>query len=68
MRFDEVYVLLDEDIPSGGEMRLVCAGDCVGDLVVDFVELEPVGAALTFDELEVADKVLYDSSTDLSLL
>ena len=67
MRFDEVYVLLDEDIPSGGEMRLVCAGDCVGDLVVDFVELEPVGAALTFDELEVADKVLYDSSTDLSL-
>ena len=43
-------------------------GDCVGDLVVDFVELEPVGAALTFDDLEAADKVLYDSSTDLSLL
>lgn len=66
MRFDEVYLLLDEDIPSGATMRLAKADDDNLDYCIDFVELEPVAAPVAFEDLVEANKVRYDGSTSLS--
>lgn len=66
MRFDEVNVLLEREIPAGAKMRLSKADDNELEYCIDFVELEPVGAPLTFEELKAEDKVLFDGSTTLS--
>lgn len=66
MRFDEVYLLLDEEIPAGATMRISKADDNDLEYCLDFVELEPVAPPITFDILDSPDKVLYDGSTSLS--
>ncbi|MCM1318284.1 MAG: right-handed parallel beta-helix repeat-containing protein [Bacteroides sp.] len=66
MRFDEVYLLLDEDIPSGATMRLTKADDNNTDYCIDFVELEPVAAPVAFEDLTEPNKVRFDNSTSLS--
>ena len=66
MRFDEVYLLLEEDIPTGANMRLSKADDDNMDYGIDFVELEPVPDPVAFEDLPETDKVRYDNSTSLS--
>lgn len=62
MRFDETSLLLDADIPSGTEVTLTKADDNDIPYTIDFMELEPVAPALRFEDVEYADKVLYDGS------
>lgn len=57
MRFDEVRCLLDEDIPSGAVITLEkMDGDGI-PYTIDFIELEPVGPALTIDDIDGDNKV-----------
>ncbi len=62
MRFDEANVLLDEKIPQGATFRLVKEDDNTEAYTIDFVELEPVPAATTFESIEDENKVQYDGS------
>ncbi len=66
MRFDEKYVLLDQDIPSGAKLRIAKADDNDLDYSIDFVELEPVDAPTTFESIEADNKVAYDGTTPLA--
>lgn len=66
MRFDEVYYLLDTDIEAGVKISLSKDSDDNMEYCIDFIELEPVDAPLTFEQLEAPDKVMYDGSTTLS--
>lgn len=66
MRFDEVSYLLNDDVPSGSKIRLSKNGDDDLEYCIDFMELEPVSPPLTFEQLDVPDKVLYDGTTTLS--
>lgn len=60
MRFDEVSVLLDKDIPSGAILTLTYTDGTLPPCTIDFVELEPVAPALTADDIASPDKVVYD--------
>lgn len=62
MRFDEVTLLLDEDIPAGATLTLEKTIDDGLEYTVDFIELEPVAPPLTFDDIDCADKVEYDGT------
>lgn len=66
MRFDEIYLLLEEDIPAGANMRLAKANDDNLDYCIDFVELEPVSPPVAFEDLTYNDKVKYDNSVSLN--
>lgn len=62
MRFDETHVKLATKIPENATFRLVKknANDIV--CTIDFVELEDVPPALTFDEIADVNKVQYTSA------
>lgn len=62
MRFDEKAVLLDEAIPEGSTFRLAKKDDNTDPYTIDFVELEPVAPALTFDDIADENKVMYDGT------
>lgn len=62
MRFDEVTVLLPEDIPSGATLTLSKEADDDMDYTIDFLELEPVGKKLEFEDIADSNKVMYDGS------
>lgn len=66
MRFDETYVLLENDVPNGASIKIAKSDDNNLDYVIDFIELEPVDAPRSFKDIDDADKVMYDHSTSLS--
>lgn len=59
MRFDEASILLPVTIAKGHTLRLVKDSDSADSLAIDFIEAEMAAPALTFDEIEAADKVEY---------
>lgn len=59
MRFDEMHIRLDSEIPAGSTFRLVKFDSNTVPYTIDFVELEKVPAAVTFDDLSDENKVLY---------
>lgn len=65
MRFDEMAILLDEDIPKGAVVRLSKADDNSIPYCVDFLEIEPVAPPLSFGDIEATDKVCYNGSSSL---
>ncbi len=62
MRFDEATFLLDSDLPAGSTVTLEKSTDDGIIYTIDFLEIEPVAAALTFADINAADKVEYDGS------
>ncbi len=62
MRFDEVRIKLDKKIPKGTAFRLVKTDDNNIPYTIDFAELEPVPAKVTFESLPGANKVQYSKA------
>lgn len=63
MRFDEVYVLLDETIKTGDKIKFTKADDNELAYTVDFIELEDVPEPVKFTDITDSNKVEYDFST-----
>ena len=59
MRFDEMHFKLDHEIPENSTFRLVKADDNDMPYTIDFVELEKIPEALTFESVPDENKVLY---------
>jgi hypothetical protein len=59
MRFDEMHFRLDHEIPVNSTFRLVKSDDNNIPYTIDFVELEKIPAALTFESVTDENKVLY---------
>lgn len=59
MRYDEVRVKLDNKIPKGASFRLVKVDDNPAPYTIDFVELEAVPAAVTYESVKDANKIKY---------
>ncbi len=61
MRFDEIHLKLESDIPANATFRLEKAEDNDVPYTIDFVELEKVPKAVTFDEITDENKVSYSA-------
>ncbi|RPI45971.1 MAG: hypothetical protein EHM46_01135 [Bacteroidetes bacterium] len=59
MRFDETHVKLEREIPANATFSLVKADDNDIPYIIDFVELEKIPEAVTFESLPDVDKVMY---------
>ncbi|GHT76942.1 hypothetical protein AGMMS50262_16660 [Bacteroidia bacterium] len=59
MRFDETHVKLAEKIPANATFKLVKTDTNETPFTIDFVELEEVPAAVTFESIPDANKVAY---------
>lgn len=59
MRFDETHLKLSSKIPAGATIRLEKADDNEDPYIIDFIELEAVPEAVTFDDITDENKVLY---------
>jgi len=59
MRFDEIHLKLDTKIPAGALFKLVKADDNDTPYTIDFVELEEVPPAVSFESLSDTNKVVY---------
>jgi hypothetical protein len=59
MRFDEMHFRLNSLIPENATFKLVKADDSDSAYIIDFVELEKIPEAVSFDSLKDANKVLY---------
>ncbi|MFA9391699.1 MAG: right-handed parallel beta-helix repeat-containing protein [Prolixibacteraceae bacterium] len=66
MRFDEMHLKLAGKIPAKATFRLVKADDNVIPYTIDFVELEEVPEATTFESIEDENKIAY-SPDDINL-
>lgn len=64
MRFDEVRVKLPARIPVGASFRLEKADSNTTPYTIDFVELEPIPAAITYESILDGTNVRYDAETD----
>jgi hypothetical protein len=62
MRFDETHVKLENKIPAGAVFKLVKTDDNDAPYTIDFVELEPVTPAVTFESVPDENKVEYSLS------
>jgi hypothetical protein len=65
MRFDEIHVRLENKIPAGATFKLVKTDDNNSPYTIDFVELEPVPAPVSFESIPDENKVEYDPAVDL---
>ncbi len=67
MKYDEKRVLLDRKIPEGARFRLVKLDGGSVPYTIDFVELEPVPAAVTFEQVKIQEPsaICYDPSSPL---
>lgn len=65
MRFDEMHLKLDNKIPAGATFKLVKTDNNAVAYTIDFVELEPISAPVTFESITDVNKVMYDSSMSL---
>ncbi|GHT34756.1 hypothetical protein AGMMS49574_22770 [Bacteroidia bacterium] len=59
MRFDDVRVKLPQKIPKGATFKLVKTDDNKIPYTIDFVDLEPVSASVTYESITDANKVKY---------
>jgi hypothetical protein len=59
MRFDEMHFKLDDKIPVNAIIRLVKVDDNEVPYTIDFIELEEIPEALTFESIADENKVLY---------
>lgn len=59
MRFDEMHWKLAAKIPANSTFRLVKADDNEVPYIIDFIELEEIPEATTFESISDANKVLY---------
>ena len=59
MRFDEVHVKLESEIPANATFRLVKADDNDVPYTIDFVELEEIPEPVTFESITDENKILY---------
>jgi hypothetical protein len=59
MRFDEMHCKLNNKIPENSTFRLVKHDDDEIPYTIDFVELENIPEALTFESIPDENKVLY---------
>lgn len=66
MRFDEMHWKLGSKIPAGSTFKLVKKDNNATPYTIDFVELEPVPAPVTFESIPDANKIMYDSSVPLA--
>lgn len=58
MKYDETHLRLSRTIESGERLRLEKADDNTTPYTVDFIELEPIPAAVRFEDIE-GEKVQY---------
>lgn len=65
MRFDEMHWKLNNKIPTGATFKLVKKDDNTTPYTIDFVELEPVPAPVTYESITDENKVMYDASVSL---
>lgn len=59
MRFDEMHVKLNEKIPANATVRLKKADDNDVPYTIDFIELEEVPEAITYEAIQDENKILY---------
>ena len=59
MRFDEMHIKLNREIPENATFRLVKNDTNEVPYTIDFVELEKIHAALTIDSITDENKVMY---------
>ncbi|NJK87849.1 MAG: hypothetical protein HC906_19680, partial [Bacteroidales bacterium] len=59
MRFDEMHFVLNTEIPENSTFKLVKNDDNDVPYTIDFVELEKIPEALTFESVTDDNKVLY---------
>ena len=59
MRFDEVHLRLDREIPENATFRLAKADDNDVPYTIDFVELEEIPEAVAFESITDENKILY---------
>ncbi len=62
MRYDDVRVKLADKIAAGSTFKLVKVEDNDVPYTIDFVELEPIPAAVTFESINDPNKVKYVKS------
>jgi len=63
MRFDEMHFKLNTVIPENSTFRLVKADNNDMAYTIDFVELEKIPEAISFDSLPDENKVLYTTES-----
>ncbi len=63
MRFDESHYKLAKKIPAGATFKIVKTTDNSSVYTIDFIELEPIPAAITFDDITDDNKTLFDDPT-----
>lgn len=66
MKFDEKHMRLSRPIAQGETMSIVLLSAETLPCTIDFVELEQVPAAVTFDDITDSDKVMYDGTGDIA--
>jgi len=66
MKFDEKHLRLSRPIASGETMKIVLLSAESLPCTIDFAELEPVPAAVGFEDITDADKVQYDGTGDIA--
>ncbi len=62
MRFDDVRVKLTNKIPKGAMFKLVKTDSNKIPYTIDFVELEPVPPAITYESIDDANMIRYTPS------
>lgn len=67
MRFDEAHLKLKKKIDKGGSIKLVKLDDNSTPYTIDFIELENVPDPVSFESITDANKIMYDSSVDISV-
>ena len=63
MRFDESHYKLAKKIPAGSTFKIVKTTDNSSVYTIDFIELEPIPAAITFDDITDDNKIIFDDPT-----
>ncbi|MDR2058152.1 MAG: right-handed parallel beta-helix repeat-containing protein [Dysgonamonadaceae bacterium] len=66
MRFDEIHLKLDAQIPKDAVFKLVKKDDNDQAYTIDFVELELVPPPVNFEDIESENKLVYDGESDLA--
>lgn len=66
MKFDEKHMRLSRPVAQGETLTLVLLSAESLPCTIDFAELEPVPAPITFDDITDADKLMYDGKGDIA--
>lgn len=66
MRFDEVHTRLSRKIQTGERLTIRKSANDNITCTIDFAELEPVPAAVTFESVSGSNKVAFNGSGDIA--